>query len=94
MMASHYIQASFIHDNFADLAYYSRIDAQAVRIATQPQLFTADSQLLISAQSFLADENQQMTDLGQWSDGTQVNSITMIEDPLSKPIVDGTYCTT
>ncbi len=93
MIASHYIQASFIHDNFADLAYYSRIDAQAARIATQPQLFTADSQLLISAQSFLVDENQQMTDLGQWSDGTQVNGITMIEDPLSKPIVDGTYCT-
>jgi len=93
MMASHYIQASFIHDNFADLAYYSRIDAQAARIATQPQLFTADSQLLISAHSFLADENQQMTDLGQWSDGTKVNGITMIEDPLSKPIADGTYCT-
>ena len=93
MMASHYIQASFIHDNFADLAYYSRIDAQAARIATQPQLFTADSQLLISAQSFLGDDNQQMTDLGQWSDGTKVNGITMIEYPLSEPIVDGSYCT-
>ena len=93
MMASHYIQASFIHDNFADLAYYSRIDAQAARIATQPQLFTADSQLLISAQSFLGDDNQQMTDLGQWSDGTKVNGITKIEYPLSEPIVDGSYCT-
>ena len=93
MMASHYIQASFIHDNFADLAYYSRIDAQAARIAAQSQLFTADSNLQLSAQSFLTDENQQMTDLGQWSDGTNVNGITMIEDPLSKPIADGTYCT-
>ncbi|MBT5255204.1 MAG: hypothetical protein HOL72_05520, partial [Euryarchaeota archaeon] len=61
MMASHYIQASFIHDNFADLAYYSRIDAQAARIAAQSQLFTADSNLQLSAQSFLTDENQQMT---------------------------------
>ena len=92
MMASHFIQASFIHDNFADLSYYSRIDAQAARIATQPQLFTADSDLLSSAQSFLSDENQQMTNLGDWSDGTQVNGITMIETPLSKPIADGTYC--
>ena len=92
MMASHFIQASFIHDNFADLSYYSRIDAQAARISTQPQLFTADSDLLSLAQSFLSDENQQMTNLGQWSDGTQVNGITMIETPLSKPIADGTYC--
>jgi hypothetical protein len=93
MMASHYIQASFIHDNFADLAYYSRIDAQAARIAAQSQLFTADSNLQLSAQSFLTDENQQMTDLGQWSDGTPVNGITLIEDPLSIPIADGNYCT-
>jgi hypothetical protein len=48
--------------------------------------------LLSSAQSFLSDENQQMTNLGDWSDGTQVNGITMIETPLSKPIADGTYC--
>ena len=93
MMASHFIQASFIHDNFADLSYYSRIDAQAARIATQPQLFTADSQLLISAQSFLRDENQQMTNLGDWSDGTPVNGIKMIQQPLEAPIADGSYCT-
>jgi hypothetical protein len=93
MMASHFIQASFIHDNFADLSYYSRIDAQAARISTQPQLFTADSQLLISAQSFLSDENQQMTDLGDWSDGHPVNGIKMIQKPLEQPIADGSYCT-
>ena len=93
MMASHFIQASFIHDNFADLSYYSRIDAQAARISTQPQLFTADSDLLSSAQSFLSDENKQMTNLGQWSDGTQVNGIIMIQQPLEQPIADGSYCT-
>ena len=93
MMASHFIQASFIHDNFADLSYYSRIDAQAARISTQPQLFTADSDLLISAQSFLRDENQQMTNLGDWSDGTPVNGIKMIQQPLEAPIADGSYCT-
>jgi len=92
MMASHFIQASFIHDNFADLSYYSRIDAQAARISTQGQLFTADSDLLSSAQSFLRDENQQMTNLGDWSDGHPVNGITMILEPLETPIVDGSYC--
>jgi hypothetical protein len=92
MMASHFIQASFIHDNFADLSYYSRIDAQAARIATQPQLLTADSDLLSSAQSFLSDENQQMTNLGDWSDGTPVNGIKMIQQPLEVPIADGSYC--
>jgi hypothetical protein len=93
MMASHFIQASFIHDNFADLSYYSRIDAQAARISTQPQLFTADSDLLSLAQSFLSDENQQMTDLGDWSDGHPVNGIIMIQQPLEQPIADGSYCT-
>ena len=93
MMASHYIQASFIHDNFADLAYYSRIDAQAARISTQGQLFTEDSDLLSSAQAFLRDENQQMTNLGDWSDGHPVNGITMIQQPLQQPIADGSYCT-
>ena len=93
MMASHFIQASFIHDNFADLSYYSRIDAQAARISTQQQLFTADSDLLSSAQSFLSDENQQMSDLGNWSDGHPVNGIEMIKEPLEVPIADGSYCT-
>ncbi|MDA0648247.1 MAG: hypothetical protein O3B00_04715 [archaeon] len=93
MMASHFIQASFIHDNFADLSYYSRIDAQAARISTQPQLFTADSNLLSSAQSFLSDENQQMTNLGDWSDGHPVNGIKMIQQPLQQAIADGSYCT-
>jgi hypothetical protein len=93
MMASHFIQASFIHDNFADLSYYSRIDAQAARISTQPQLFTADSDLLSSAQSFLSDENQQMTNLGDWSDGHPVNGIKMIQQPLQQAIADGSYCT-
>ena len=93
MMASHFIQASFIHDNFADLSYYSRIDAQAARISTQGQLFTADSDLLSSAQSFLSDENQQMTNLGDWSDGHPVNGIKMIQQPLEQPIADGSYCT-
>lgn len=93
MMASHFIQASFIHDNFADLSYYSRIDAQAARISTQGQLFTADSNLLSSAQSFLSDENQQMTDLGDWSDGHPVKGIKMIQQPLEEPIADGSYCT-
>ena len=92
MMASHFIQASFIHDNFADLSYYSRIDAQAARISTQGQLFTADSDLLSSAQSFLRDENQQMTNLGDWSDGHPVNGIRMIQQPLEAPISDGSYC--
>ncbi len=93
MMASHFIQASFIHDNFADLSYYSRIDAQAARISTQGQLFTTDSNLLSSAQSFLSDENQQMTDLGDWSDGHPVKGIKMIQQPLEEPIADGSYCT-
>ena len=93
MMASHFIQASFIHDNFADLSYYSRIDAQAARISTQGQLFTADSDLLSSAQSFLSDENQQMTNLGDWSDGHPVNGIKMIQQPLQQAIADGSYCT-
>lgn len=93
MMASHFIQASFVHDNFADLSYYSRIDAQAARISTQGQLFTADSDLLSSAQSFLSDENQQMSNLGDWSDGHPVNGIKMIQQPLEVPIADGSYCT-
>ena len=79
LIASHYLQTNPAYDRLSDWGFYRRIDAQADFLVAHGRndSFTADW-----AYQYMIEE-QTLTEMGKWSDGTQVLPLSVYHDALN-----------
>ncbi len=80
MIASHYLQASQVHEVLADWGFYRRADAQADYITAQSDGNTSTD---ISADTYLFNETW-LANMGEWSDGVAVKEIAIYDDAMNE----------
>jgi len=80
MVASHYLQASQVHEVLADWGFYRRADAQADYMVARSD-GNASSDIL--AADYLFNETW-LANMGEWSDGVAVEEITVYRDALNE----------
>lgn len=80
MVASHYLQASQVHEVLADWGFYRRADAQADYITAQSDGNTSTD---ISADTYLFNETW-LANMGEWSDGVAVKEIAIYDDAMNE----------
>jgi hypothetical protein len=80
MVASHYLQASQVHEVLADWGFYRRADAQADYMVARSDGNTSTD---ISADDYLFNETW-LANMGEWSDGVAVEEITVYHDALNE----------
>lgn len=78
MVASHYLQATPVHDTLADWGFYRRADAQADYLVSQ----SGDINAGLSAESYLLNHSW-LSQMGEWSDGTPVNQMEVYQQALT-----------
>ena len=80
MVASHYLQASQVHEVLADWGFYRRADAQADYMVARSD---GNSSSDILAADYLFNETW-LANMGEWSDGVAVEEITVYRDALNE----------
>ena len=80
MVASHYLQASQVHEVLADWGFYRRADAQADYMVARSDGNTSTD---ISADDYLFNETW-LANMSEWSDGVAVEEITVYHDALNE----------
>ena len=89
LVASHFQQISFIRDSLANIAYYPRIEAQSDYISSMAQ---GDLEGAESARFAFMQSNGEAVVAGTWSDGTPVNPLLFIPQPLVDDDIDWNKC--
>ncbi|MBS71924.1 MAG: hypothetical protein CMO20_03075 [Thermoplasmata archaeon] len=88
LIASHYLPAAVVRESLSDQSYYPRIEAQADFIASSA---IGDNASATSAKMWFMEPGE-MTDLGKWSNGEEVNPIKIVESPLELPQENNNSC--
>jgi hypothetical protein len=89
LVASHFQQISFIRDSLANIAYYPRIEAQSDYISS---MVKGDLEGAESARVAFMESNGEAMVAGNWSDGTPVNPLLFIPQPLVDDDIDWNEC--
>jgi len=89
LVASHFQQISFVRDSLANIAYYPRIEAQSDYISS---MTIADFEGAEEARIAFMESNGEAVVTGTWSDGTPVNPLLFISQPLLDEGVDWKAC--
>mgnify|MGYP001593138609 CR=1 FL=1 len=89
LVASHFQQISFIRDSLANIAYYPRIEAQSDYISS---MVKGDLEGAESARVAFMESNGEAMAAGNWSDGTPVNPLLFIPQPLVDDDIDWNKC--
>lgn len=88
MVASHYLQASQVHESLADWGFYRRADAQADWLVSRIE---GDSEAESYAFEHLI-EGELLQDMGEWSDGVDVKKISVYSNAMEDGINDHQDC--
>jgi hypothetical protein len=89
LIATHYLPVTFLRDSFADRTYYSRLAAESDYVFSMSQNETAAAE---SARAAFMDLEGVALKMGVWSDGTPVEPIKFIDEPLADDGVDWARC--
>jgi hypothetical protein len=89
LVASHFQQISFVRDTLANIAYYPRIEAQSDYISS---MAISDPAGAKTARNAFMESNGEAVVTGTWSDGTPVNPLLYISEPLLAEGVDWKAC--
>lgn len=89
LVASHYQQISFMRDALSNTAYYPRIEAQADYVTAMSQGDSAGGE---SARAAFMDAGGIALDSGEWSDGTPVEAMVFLDEPLEDESIDWAPC--
>ena len=89
LVASHFQQISFIRDSLANIAYYPRIEAQSEYISSMAK---GDLEGAENARFAFMESNGEAVVAGNWSDGTPVNPLLFITQPLVDDDIDWNEC--
>ena len=90
LIASHYLPAAVVRESLSDQSYYPRIEAQADYISSSAW---SDNDSVDSAKQWFM-ETGEMTNLGEWSNGEDVNPMQIIESPFNLPEDNTDACPT
>ena len=85
LIASHYIQATTIRDALADFSYYKRIDAQAHYLFG---VANEDLNAITLAGKYFFGDDDDLTNMGSWSNGVSVREIDVYDDPFNSNLYE------